>query len=358
MINIQKIRVVCGAQFGSEGKGNVAAWLASQDKTMVCVRVGGPNAGHTVVHPTRPEVKLKFQHLPTGAVHGNDCVIAAGSEVDLIILKEEIERLRQSGLEARVLLDGAATVLTADHSRAETGAAPHGEAGLTKLIGSTGKGVGAARADRIWRRARIVNEVDFWNEMPWEVTNTLDFLHSKLSSDQDLLIEGTQGYGLGLHTRFYPYTTSGDARAIDFLAQVGLCPWGFPGIQVEPWLVARTFPIRVAGNSGPLQEEISWEEVGQKPEYTTVTNKVRRVGRWDNDLVREAIAANGGYSVKLVLTFLDYVFEELADETDPVRIQFIAGDYLRNLERELFIPIHAVGTGPGTIVRLTYDDDL
>jgi adenylosuccinate synthase len=47
--NTQRIMVVCGAQFGSEGKGNVTGWLSGQDVLATCVRVGGPNAGHTVL---------------------------------------------------------------------------------------------------------------------------------------------------------------------------------------------------------------------------------------------------------------------------------------------------------------------
>ena len=50
----------------------------------------------------------------------------------------------------------------------------------------------------------------------------------------------------------------------------------------------------MAGNSGPLKGETSWEELGLEPERTTVTNKVRRVGDWDPELLEEAIRANGG----------------------------------------------------------------
>jgi adenylosuccinate synthase len=349
----QKVRIVCGAQFGSEGKGNIAAWLASQDSDMVCVRVGGPNAGHTVISPKG--IRYKFQHLPTGAIYGNTCVIAAGSEVDITILINEIRMLQQDGVEPRVLVDGMATVLTGEHSATEMAALPHGEGGITKRIGSTGKGVGAARSDRIWRRARVMNDPISSFVPPWETVDTLRFLHDQLSLGIDVLIEGTQGYGLGLHTRFYPYTTSGDCRAIDFLSQVGLCPWAFPGLEVEPWLAARTFPIRVAGNSGPLENEITWDEVGQSPELTTVTNKIRRVGRWDGSLVKEAIYANGGYECKLALMFIDYLFPDLANVTNLTKILERAGTYIYNLEEEIGLHVYAVGTGPNTIVQLRND---
>ena len=62
----------------------------------------------------------------------------------------------------------------------------------------------------------------------------------------------------------------------------------------------RTLPIRVAGESGPLFAETTWEQLADesngyiRPERTTVTNLIRRVGRWDSELAREAVQANGG----------------------------------------------------------------
>lgn len=80
------------------------------------------------------------------------------------------------------------------------------------------------------------------------------------------------------------------------------------------WVVARVYPIRVAGNSGPMKGETTWEALGLEPEKTTVTQKIRRVGAWDADLVRRAVQANGGEkSVRVVITMLDQVIPELAD---------------------------------------------
>src|SRR5699024_7206253 len=70
-------------------------------------------------------------------------------------------------------------------------------------------------------------------------------------TDQNLhvVVEGTQGYWLGLHAGHYPQSTSNNARPIDFLAMAGLNPWEW---DFYPIGVTRTNPIRVAGNSGPL----------------------------------------------------------------------------------------------------------
>jgi adenylosuccinate synthase len=293
-------------------------------------------------------------------VHGAKCVIAAGSEIDLDILYNEISMLSEAGLPIlnNLMVDESATVLSVNDSAIETAGKPHGEAGLTARIGSTGKGVGAARASRIMREAHTIASFAKHGELVLRdfripLCNSTYELSSDLSIGCSIIIEGTQGYGLGLHTDYYPFTTSSDARAIDFLAQAGVSPWEFPEAKVEVWLVARTFPIRVAGNSGPLFEEITWENVGQNPEYTTVTKKQRRIGRWNKNLVYDAIANNGGnVNIKLVLTFLDYVFPSLTSETSYNKIMETAEKYLVEREHELKTNIAAVGTGPNTIVKI------
>jgi adenylosuccinate synthase len=48
--DIRCVDVLVGGQYGSEGKGHVAAYLAKEYD--VLIRVGGPNAGHTVLGAT------------------------------------------------------------------------------------------------------------------------------------------------------------------------------------------------------------------------------------------------------------------------------------------------------------------
>jgi hypothetical protein len=71
-------------------------------------------------------------------------------------------------------------------------------------------------------------------------------------------------------------------------------------------MVARVYPIRVAGNSGPLENETTWAELGLPEEKTTVTHKIRRVGEWDSKLIREAAMANGIATHKYQLTPPNY----------------------------------------------------
>lgn len=365
---MSKIFVVAGGQFGSEGKGAVARWLA-QDRPVMSCRVGGPNAGHTAYD--RQGRQWKLQQVPVGAI-ANDAplVIGQGSEIDLDILNAEIEALDPLFHVAdRLAIDKSATVLTSSHALQETGGAPHGEAGLTRAIGSTGKGVGAARASRIWREAETMGQylvrrtghvyVTLPQGLHVPVIDTVGTMMDWVQSGEgDLLIEGTQGYGLGLHTDQYPYTTSGDCRAIDFLAQAGISPWASE--EIEPWVVFRTYPIRVAGNSGILHGETTWEAIGQPPEMTTVTQKIRRVGQWDSHLARRALFANGctcAYGsvhcpVRVALLFLDYVFPGLRDCANRETVLLEARSYISDVEEEIDHLIDAVGTGPDTIVRI------
>ena len=129
----------------------------------------------------------------------------------------------------------------------------------------------------------------------------------------DIVIEGTQGFRLGLHAGYYPQCTSSDCRAIDFLAMAGIAPWDAGITDFDVWVVVRAFPIRVAGNSGPMLDETTWQALGLPDEYTTVTQKVRRVGGWDDDLLLDAVEANGGPDVvKVAYAMADQRWPELA----------------------------------------------
>lgn len=298
------IEVVVGGQFGSEAKGHVAAILAagvSEGSSAACVRVNGPNAGHTVVDQAGKH--WAFRSVPVAAVVGPqmDLFIAAGSEIEVEVLKDEIERCEQAGYSVRhrLYIDAQATIITEAHKRLEH----YGQ--MTERLGSTAKGIGAARADRIMRKAGIARDEEGLHELGI-VCDTQKLLR-EMPITSRIIIEGTQGYGLGLHAGYYPFCTSADCRAVDFLAAAGLT-WQR---GTRSWVVLRTYPIRVAGNSGPMFEEMTWAMLGGEsngyiqPEQTTVTKKTRRVGNWDMELAREALAANGP-SAQPVLTFVDY----------------------------------------------------
>lgn len=351
-----RLEVVVGGQYGSEGKGAVAAYLGRDRAGLIAVRVAGSNAGHSALDASGR--KWALRHIPVVAVSNLHCdlVIGAGSEIDLDVLEDEIEQLEEGGIPVRnrLYVDNEATVIEAEHKAREMGYhEQHGRSGLTASIGSTGKGVGAARADRAVRKARL------WKETGMHGYDTTRLLQARLREDMDVLIEGTQGYGLGTHAGHYPQCTSSDCRAIDFLSMAGLSPWASYIDRMDVWIVLRTFPIRVAGNSGPLKGETSWETLSSmtgghvQPERTTVTKKVRRVGRWDPDLAVDAIEANGGPgAVRVALTFFDYWYPDLAGAVDQDALNEKHWDQIESIGLSIGVEPELIGCGPGEIVDL------
>ena len=129
------VTVVVGGQFGSEGKGKVAHYLARDMNARVVVRCGGPNSGHTVIDEKGNE--RIFQQLPTASILPNVMLaICAGSYIDLDILFREI---RKTELDPeRLIIDPDAVIITEKLKDREA------QSGLIRKIGSTGSGTGAA----------------------------------------------------------------------------------------------------------------------------------------------------------------------------------------------------------------------
>lgn len=346
-----KFQVIVGGQAGSEGKGAVCAQLAVPSRNpdgLSAVRVAGPNAGHSAVDDTGHRWPLR--QIPVAAVVNPQAqlYIAAGSEIDVEVLLKEVQSLEDAGhqVRERLVIDQMATILEPRHHAAEAAA------GITGRIGSTGKGIGAARSDRIMRTARLVRNSDLADG--FQIGNTADEMLADLASGATVQVEGTQGHWLGLHHEFYPQVTSSNTRAIDFAAMTGISPWARQVTEFEVWVVFRTRPIRVAGPSGPLPGETTWDALGLPPEFTTVTGKLRRVGAWDADRAAQAVRENGGTPVvRVAITMLDQEFPELAGATDD--LVFCASEAVKWVgERELETgsPVRFVGTGPSTGIFL------
>lgn len=114
--------------------------------------------------------------------------------------------------------------------------------------------------------------------------------------------------------------------------------------------VARTHPIRVAGDSGNLEREISWKELGVEPELTTTTKVERRIGRWEPAIVARACRVCGIDAI--ALTFVDYLDASLRDETVWDQVDAVVGKELRRIQNEIAAPIRWVATGFGTYVAV------
>jgi len=341
------ITVVVGAQYGSEGKGKVVHYLArtASERPMV-VRVGGPNSGHTVVR--RNGDRLVLRQLPTPAlIPGVRCVIGAGSYILPDLLANEVAEVRLS--RGRLAIDPAAVVITADLVAAER------ESRLRERIGSTESGTGAAVAQRVRRDTDIMFAKDYKPLRQW-VQDTHEIMRRHLSAGGQLLVEGTQGYGLSvMRGEEYPFVTSRDTTAAGCIAEAGLSPLDVSDVV----LVSRAFPIRVPGSSGPLRHEIGWQAVTEEGqhdhpilEYTSVTHSVRRVARVDPVLLRRAISVN--QPTRIVLNHLDYLDHRSCISSD---ITPTIAEFIERLEGELDgRRIDLLGLGPSHIMNRP--DDL
>jgi len=331
------IAVVLGGQFGSEGKGKITAHLCRNHKYNVAVRCGGPNSGHTIIINEEPVV---LRQIPAGVVNPfSKLYLAAGCLIDLDVILDEIDLFNLNP--DRLGIDRNAAIIDDGYDQEEL------KIKLDDRIGSTCTGTGFAVARRALRTEGLKLARDIHELKPYLTCVSSKVMDLYLNNN-NIVIEGTQGFGLSVyHSPYYPYTTSRDTTAAGFLSEVGISPL----IISDIIMVIRTFPIRVEGNSGPLPEEIDWEIIRQESNYpykiqewTSVTKRLRRVGRFDIDIVEKAVLVNKPTEIALMGTdYLDYrnkgvnLFEVLTPETKS---------FIYFLENSLDVKINFIGVGP------------
>lgn len=272
MPKVKPIIVVQGAQWGSEAKGMVAASLCLQRKVDYAVRTGAVNAGHTVMWQGYPQ---KMQQLPTGWIRPQTkLVLGAGTFIHPTILAQEIERVNSltgEDVRERLLIDSRASLHLEEHTEQARLENRH------HAIGATGKGCSVAITDKIRYRGKGYKLFKEWwmeniNNTGIEKTNhqarllagitftdTVEELHAAYDQGKQILLEGTQGSHLDLNLGPYPYTTHKPCQAIQWALEAGLAL----GMDYETVMVARTYPIRVAGNSGPMAKETTWPNIAR-----------------------------------------------------------------------------------------------
>lgn len=249
----KNIVIVQGANFGSEAKGAVAHALAQRLGVKWAVRTGSINAGHTIVVDGK---KIAFQQLPTAAVLPDvNVVIGPGAYIHEDTLRREISISRCGD---RLFLDRNCGVhLDSFGTEAK-------EAGRSLKIGATGKGCAEAIIHKIRDRGVGVPLLfrDYENGKYAHLAkhDTAEILTDAHQRGDKILIEGTQGSLLDFHCGPYPFVTSRQTTAAAWVAESGLSP----ALNYEIVLVARTYPIRVAGNSGPMTMETSWPVLARR----------------------------------------------------------------------------------------------
>ena len=305
-----KASVTLGGQWGSEGKGCAAAWIAAQEPNAFDVYTtnAGCQSGHTslvdgvkrvVYHlPTAPLVRAQLFPGKVGVVYLNGgCVIEP-----MTLLNEYYEygRVQDENCLCNLYIHPNAAVVDDDCRNTELMASSPMTA-----ISSTRKGVGEALA----RKVRRSNVVAGSHAMLRPFIRRID-LNARMMRGESVLVEVPQGVSLSLtQSRFYPHVTSRDCTVTSALADAGIHP-SFLGSVM---MVLRTYPIRVGSlsaenNSGPCypdQKEIEWGDIGVEPELTTVTKRVRRVFTWSQAQVCDSFALCRPDVV--MLTFCNYV---------------------------------------------------
>lgn len=348
MSNRGNLCVLVGGQYGSEGKGAIARHLA--DCYDVHVRVGSPNAGHTFYWGGAKHV---MQSIPCGWINPNaKIVIGRGALLNHTMLMREIVHIMTyyPNFLNRLYIDAHAGVLDERFHEQEGGV--DGE--MHRRIGSTGEGVGPARIARLERdpeKFRLFKDVaEEWGLSKCCTDDTPRLIAKWQDHGNSVLVEGTQGSGLSLLHSHWPYCTSIDTNAAGIISEVGIAP----SRVTDVLMVCRTFPIRVAGNSGPMRDEISWDYLSKQightvEERTTVTKKVRRVAKWNDDLFKKSFTLNE--PTEIALTFCDYVDPSVFGETDPDRV---LTDRIEKFlsEHELTGAVRYLSTGPDSVAEV------
>lgn len=373
------VTILIGAQWGDEGKGRVADWLAAE-ADVVARYAGGDNAGHTVYVG---EQVYKMHLVPSGIVRENVvCVLGNGMVVNPVNLVKEIDALAAQGVDVspqKLILSTRAHLITAAHIALD--GASERVRGDAK-IGTTLRGIGPAYMDKTGRRgiragemadlehyaellrAQVVAKNAELVEMGAELLDadavtvayleaaqrlqpylqdTTAYLYERLRDGAQVLCEGAQGTLLDIDHGNYPFVTSSSPTAGGALTGLGFGP-----LAVERVVgVAKAFSTRVG--SGPMPTELG-DEVAERlrgtgenfwDEFGTTTGRPRRTGWLDVVLLRYAVQVNG--FTEMVLTKLDVLsgFAELkiavAYEIDGQRHDFPPGT-VHALERA--VPVY------------------
>jgi adenylosuccinate synthase len=255
---VKPIKIVIGGQYGSESKGLMVAHLVNEFDADYCVRTGSINAGHTVYFKGKKYVN---QLIPVGWVNKKTkLILGSGTYVEIKMLEDEIKMINEafndgSDVRERLFIDYRCGLHTDEHMHKEKELNLHGK------MGSTGKGVMEAIVSKMKRDLDYKNfgllEQDKISK--YNVADTAVMLNEAYFGKEQIVIEGTQGALLDYHFGHYPYVTS---------RQTGVCAWlsecGLPhNIFTDIFSVIRTFPIRVAGNSGYMGNEIKWQDLAR-----------------------------------------------------------------------------------------------
>ena len=328
--------VIIGAQWGDEGKGKATDLLGSRIDFVVKFN-GGNNAGHTVVIGDQ---KYALHLLPSGILtEGVTPVISNGVVIDIEVLFDELDALIARGVDvSRLLVSANAHVITHYHRTLDKVT----ERFLGKRqIGTTGRGIGPAYADKINRvgiriqdlfdenilrqkvegalhqknhllvkiynrRAIAVDEIvddllKYADRLRPMVADTSLVLNRALDAGKIVLFEGGQATMLDVDHGTYPFVTSSNSTSGGAATGSGVAP-----NRIERVIgIVKAYTTRVG--AGPFPTELH-DESGEWLrargfEFGTTTGRPRRTGWYDAPIARYAARING--VTDFVMTKLD-----------------------------------------------------
>lgn len=284
-----KIDLIVDLQYGSTGKGLLAGYLAETGRPDGVATCNMPNAGHTYIDSKGNTMIHKV--LPNGIVSPRlkYVFIGPGAVFSIDRLELEVQEARKLGYlkEAQIIVHPNAMILQDKHRDMEQQ--------MLSGIASTMQGSMAATMEKMVRDPKepcLAKDVlmNHTGIIGVSVVDHSEWMHL-INQCNHILAEGSQGFSLGLNQRFHPFCTSRECTPYRLLSDMGL-----PQIEVDTWGTLRTYPIRVGntpdGFSGPIywdQTELSWDELGQTAEKTTVTQRERRVFTFSNAQLEEAL---------------------------------------------------------------------
>lgn len=342
--------VIVGAQWGDEGKGRIADWLAAK-ADIVARYGGGDNAGHTV---RVKDETFKLHLVPSGVIQPDvQCVMGNGMVINPLKLADELRGLEKRGIDiapARIALSDAAHVIGPGHIALDgAGETARGD----DPIGTTRRGIGPAYADKSARtgiRTALMRDPAAFVEaihahieainrvlvarydartvepgVPLEqyhaaaqflapyLSHTPLLLHEALQAGKLVICEGAQGTLLDIDHGIYPYVTSSSPTVGGAITGLGIGPRSIEKVIG----VTKAYSTRVG--SGPFPTELKGElgdrlrGTGANPwdEFGTTTRRPRRCGWLDTVVVRYAARIND--LTELMITKLDILsgFEQL-----------------------------------------------
>jgi adenylosuccinate synthase len=317
--------VLVGAQWGDEGKGKATDLLGGSID--YCVRYqGGNNAGHTIVVGAE---RFAVHLIPSGVLTPG-CVPVIGNGVVVYppVLLAELKALADRGVDARRLLISAnAHVIGSYHVTVDKVS----ERFLgSNRIGTTGRGIGPAYADKISRvgvrmgdlfdekilRQKLEGALEHKNHLLVKVFNrravsvddvaaefrgyaealrpyladTALVLNDALDNGKVVLLEGAQATMLDVDHGTYPFVTSSNPVAGGACVGAGIGPTRIDRVVG----VTKAYTTRVG--AGPFPTELldddgaRLREVGA--ERGTTTGRDRRCGWYDAVVARYASRIN------------------------------------------------------------------